>query len=1127
VTASGELIDADAREAIRTRLDASLCVEAGAGTGKTTVLVDRIVEILGRGGARIDEIAVITFTDKAAAELSARVRQRLEESARDAESEEVRTRLEAALDGLHRAHVQTIHAFATSLLRERPVEARIDPGFEVLDRLEAEIDFDRAYGEWLGELLAVPGSGLDRAVNRGLLLRELRQAAVALERHRHLIPLERIAAPTPDLGGMLDWLAEACADLERLGPTCTHEEDRAFLQIAGVLEFERRCRDAASDPERLERLVLHRAPSVSPTVGRKDNWSDGACDHVRAIFRELKERLEAGQRELRIEALADVLPVVEGFVSGYADERRRAGRATYDDLLIRARDRVRDDPEVRAYFQRRFRRILVDEFQDTDPVQAELVAWLASDGSVEAEAMANGTGDPDWRALSPVAGKLVVVGDPKQSIYRFRRADIAVYDEFKGGPLRGEVLRIAQNFRSLTGVLDWVNGVFERVFEPEEGVQPEHVALVPGSRVAGPEAPTVVSLPVEPRHTATEVREAEARTLAAFLSKTVGDQRWGVRVPGSEAGEVRPARWRDVAVLFPWRTGIEAWEQAFAAAGIPCRNEGGRGFYQRQEVRDLVAVLLALDDPGDRISLVTALRSSACGASDEDLFAFVSSGGVLDYRAGGGGGSPTAPGDQGVLEGLDANGHAPPAAVVEGLETLWSLHRERRGLSLPELVRRVLERTRMVEVALALPSGSQAAANLLKVAEQSRGFAATGGRGLRAFAQWLAGQRDEDQAPEEEAPVADEGDDVVRFLTIHAAKGLEFPIVALANLGTKQPVRREPLADPRGNRLHLRAGSGRDGHFATPGFEDAWVTETRLIEAERMRWLYVALTRARDRLIVPVAETTQGGRAAPLVDALRASLPGEDAEPGTTSGGVLAFDVSTLEGRDEPPPTTDIEVDPAAVEAAGRARDAWEQDRDELLRRASLERVMTTASDPSKSRERPLTAALSEVDESVVLPTGGPAAEVGDALHQVMEHLDPTDRSGLETLASAACAEHGLGRPQVGEVVAMARRCLESMAPRRALAAGARHREVPYMVCGPDGSFASGRIDLLFREGEDLVVVDYKTDAVSADDAPVAAERHRGQADAYAAALRQTTGMTVREVVFVFARPGVEVTLRV
>lgn len=278
---------------------------------------------------------------------------------------------------------------------------------------------------------------------------------------------------------------------------------------------------------------------------------------------------------------------------------------------------------------------------------------------------------------------------------------------------------------------------------------------------------------------------------------------------------------------------------------------------------------------------------------------------------------------------------------------------------------------------------------------------------------------------------------------------------------------------------------------------------------------------------MPVAETTQGGRAAPLVEALRASLPDEDAEPGTTPGGVLAFDVSTLEGRDEPPATTDIEVDPTALEAAGRARDAWKHDRDELLRRASLERVMTTASDPSKSRERPLTAALSEVDESVVLPTGGPAAEVGDALHQVMEHLDPAAPSGLDALAAAACAEHGLAAPQVGEVAAMARRCLESDAVRRALAAGAWHREVPFMVPRPDGTFASGRIDLLFREGEELVVLDYKTDAVSADEAPVAAERHRGQAEAYAEALRQTTGMAMGEVVFVFARPGVEVAVRV
>jgi len=1111
VSARAEPIDAAVREAVRTRLDRSLCVEAGAGTGKTTVLVERIVELVARGEAEVEQIAVITFTEKAAAELSARVRQRLEARAEETPEGSVRNRLERALAGLHRAHVETIHAFAGNVLRERPVEARLDPGFEVLDRLEAEIDFDRAYREWVTTLLAAPHPDLDRALNRGLHPRELRQAAEALEQHRHLIPLDPMTSPEPDLGGLVAWLeGEAAPELERLDPLCHDEEDPAHVQVPAVREFIRRVRSAAGDPEALERVVLFRGPGVKANAGRAENWPAGECRAMKDLLGELKARLEEVAAALRLEALAGVLPLVETFVEGYAEERRAAGRATYDDLLVRARDRVRDDAEVRAYFQRRFRRVLVDEFQDTDPIQAELVAWLTSDGSVEAAAAEHGAGPPDWRALRPEPGKLTVVGDPKQSIYRFRRADIAVYDEVKRGPLEGEVLTIVQNFRSLAPVLEWVNGVFDRLLaDPVPGVQPGNAPLVAADRAPLP-GPSVVSFRVEPSASASAVRDAEAGALAGLLTRVVGPEGWTVRERGgAREGLERPAAWGDIAVLFPWRTGIESWERALGATGIPFRTEGGRGFHERQEVRDLIAVLLAVDDPTDRISLVTALQSSACGASDEDLFAWVAAGGALDHRL---------PPDR-VPEGA-------PASIREGLETLGGLHRERRGLSLPELVRRVLERTHMVEVALALPGGTQAAANLLKVADQAHGFAAVGGRGLRAFARWLAAQRDADRSPEEEAPVADAGDDVVRLLTIHAAKGLEFPIVALANLGSKPAFRKEPLADSGRSSLHLRVGTERDGRFTTPDFDAAVEAERALVEAERLRWLYVALTRARDRLIVPVAEKVNGS-SAPMLEALRPSLPPEGAPAGVEVGGVMPYDAAELE-QGAPARATVVAPAPAeAVEAARRARAAWAAEHAETVDAAGRERAMRTATEPEKERERPVLAMVPEEDGGAVPSTGGPAAEVGEALHLVMERLDLAAPAAVERTAAAACAEMGLTAAQVPEVAAMAANCLASESARRALRSSSRHREVPFTVSGADGALIAGRVDLVFEEEDALVVVDYKTDRVLREQAPAAAEGHRAQAMTYADALHRITGMRVREVVFVFARPGVEAPLGV
>ena len=222
------LIDAGARERIETDLDVSMCVEAGAGTGKTTMLVKRIVALLRTGRATIDQLAVITFTEKAAAELSARVRFELEVAVEEAVDDDERARLETALLGLHRARVQTIHAFAGDLLRERPVEAGIDPRFTVLEDLAASLDFDAAYRSWLDELLASSRQEVEVAMRRGFELRHLRQVAEIVHQHRHVLPLAASVPDVPDVAGYRAWAAWARAELDECGPTCTNEEDGAF-----------------------------------------------------------------------------------------------------------------------------------------------------------------------------------------------------------------------------------------------------------------------------------------------------------------------------------------------------------------------------------------------------------------------------------------------------------------------------------------------------------------------------------------------------------------------------------------------------------------------------------------------------------------------------------------------------------------------------------------------------------------------------------------------------------------------------------------------------------------------------------------------------------------------------------
>ncbi len=1002
-----------------------------------------------------------------------------------------RDHLERARAVLQRAIVYTILAFAGLERRERLREAGLDPQFEVLDGVAAEVDFDRAYRGWVAQLLEGDHAGLRLALQRGFDLREMRETAEALHTHRYLLPLATAPAPRPDPRGFVGWLASAAHQLELLGGGCqAPDDDLGYPQIALVTAFAEACREAGDDLPELERTVLFRAPRLSAGAGKAGNWNDGVCAQVKELVREINDRLDALRLDLRTEALAAVLPLAEGFVSGYAAERRRGGRANFDDLLIWARDVLRDDVEVRDYFRRRFSHLLVDEFQDTDPIQAEIVAYLVSP---------EGSGGFDWTDLRPSPGKLVVVGDPKQSIYRFRRADIAIYDEVKAGMLAGGERVIVQNFRSLHGVLDWLNSVFDRAFDPVPRVQPANVRLVPATAELELDRPSVVTVRRElPEASARAVRTAEAEALARIARRAVKEERWKVR--DRQTKRVRDAEWRDVALLFPWRTDIQLYEEALTAAGVPFRHEGSRGFNSRQEVRDLVSVLLAVDDPTDRIQLVAALRSAAFGCSDEEIFLFSVSDGTLDYRA----------------AARDHSDEA-PAAVVEAFAILDGLHRERRGLSLPELVRRVIERTRMVEVALALPGGDQAAANLLKLADQARAFSASEGGGLRAFAQWLAVVRDE-ESPEADAVVAEETDDAVRIMTIHAAKGLEFPIVGLANLNTGQPNHHAPIPEAARNRLHLRVGTRGSGPFVTPGYDRARDEEKTLASAELRRWLYVAATRARDHLIVPIVAGKQ--RPGPMLEVLGHDLPGAEAAPGTVERGCLVYDPALIEQA----PAVDLEaggaIEHARIATADRRREAFALELGGILADAARERPIASATAVEKVWERPLAAPVAD-DGSFVVSPGAAALEIGDAVHRILELVDLPAAASLDAVARAVCAEGGV-EEHLHAVTAMARRCLGSAAVKRALASGSFPREVAFMVAGTDGALASGRVDLVFRQGGELVIVDYKTDTVAEAAVDEHSERHREQAALYAHAVARSTGLPISEVVFVFARPGVE-----
>jgi ATP-dependent helicase/nuclease subunit A len=1073
--------DAKVREEIRTNVGENLLVEAGAGTGKTTSLIGRITEILASGHATVDELAVITFTHKAAAELSARVREELEEAILEESNPVRRERLDEAARSLYRARIETIHSFATSLLRERPVEAGLDPEFRTLTDLESELLFEEAFDDWVAELFAEEHPEVSTALNLGMGPDELRQAALIVHQHRYLLPLKPFEVANADGSRVAQWLETNLGEIESIASRCTNEGSKALPWIQSVLDFAKRLELEGTSEASCARLISRGMPWINLNAGSKGDWPDGNdCSRWKELAREWRALLDTVPVEMRSGAIAALVPSIEHFVEDYEQKRRDEGVADYDDLIIWSRGLVRDRPEVREYFRRTFRAILIDEFQDTDPIQVELALYLASD-SEDIE---------EWRSLEPADGKLFVVGDPKQSIYRFRRADIGIYDQVKDGALAHGLRQIAQNFRSVPGLIRWVNHAFDRLFERREGLQPGNVPLGESLfKQAFERPPIVVVRGRDPEANAPAVRAEEASATAAILEDAVeGPKPWQVRDEVTD--EHRPPCWRDIAILLPRRTGLEAYEEALAEIGIPYRHEGSRDYFQRDEVRDLIFLLRAIDDPRDRISLIGALRSGAFGCSDEDLVIHAGTGGRWSDLS-----KATSESER----------------VMQAFETLRGLHRARERLSLPLLVQRVVAESRLVEVALTGRDGPQAAANLLAIVDQARGFSAAGGGSPRAFTRWLA-ENTERETNEVDAGIAEETDNVVRIMTIHGAKGLEFPIVVMANLGGTGSNDKGPVPRESERRLHFSVGAkGKNADFPTPDYSERWEEEREALDLEDIRLLYVAATRARDHLVVP---DFRGKKApGPLLEALDEVLPEEEGHMQAVDG-VWLLDAEQVH-RPAPVEEERRRVKANEAKQALAARAEWNEERTELVREARQGLELTVASSVERS-VRPLAAEASHT-EAAMLVSEGPPLEIGDALHRVMEKVSLPDAEDLAMWAEAICGEFGIP-DNVYAVVEMAQRCLDSPTVKRAIESGNYQREVPFMESS-DSGYTSGRVDLVFAENDRLTIVDYKTDIVKASDAEAhTCEHYPGQIDAYVQAIGSNA-----DTVLIYCRPGVEV----
>ena len=1196
------LSDAQARELIASALDTTLIVEAAAGTGKTTALVDRIVRIVASGKADVKNLVAVTFTEKAAGELKLRLREKLD-SARVAAGRDdaERARLDHALSQLEEAHVGTIHAFCADLLRERPIEAGIDPLFEVLTEPASARLFEEAFGRWLQDVLSSPPEGVRRALRRSAFggddgpVDRLRKAAWELAQWRDFTaPWTRNAFAREQQIDEVVAMMHDVADLTR-NPASRNDPlftgTDAVRRLSDEIGLQQTFGDAAaSDYDGWEAGLadLSRDRTLANMKqGRGASYRDGVTrDRVVTALTELRARLD----QLRMDADADLAALLQQELRGALDRyealKARDGALDFLDLLLVARNLVRDNAVVRQGFQQRCTRIFVDEFQDTDPLQAEILLLLAADDPAET----------DWRRARPWPGRLFLVGDPKQSIYRFRRADVAIYRDVCRR-LEGwgaTAVQLTKSFRSVPEIQSFVNAAFAPVMTGDDLTLQAGYVPLEQHRPAIDGQPAILALPVPQPYarryvTGRSIEQSLPGAVGALVDWIVNESNWNV-TERSGAAPVKVAA-KHICLLFrrfvSWESDVtRPYVEALEARGIAHVLVGGRAFHEREEVEALRAALTAIEWPDDELSVFATLRGPFFAIGDEELLEWA-------HRFGRKSGERFSRGSFHpfrVPKVFDEN--TPPEIahlrpIAESLWLLQRLHRHRNYVSRPGLgdrgsglgaappdasertsggvsgtLQELLAATR-AHVGFALRTGGeQALANVLHIAELARQYQMSGGISFRGFVEEL--QVASETAQASEAPILEEDSDGVRMMTVHKAKGLEFPVVILADLTCRLS---RPDAgrwiDPEGNVCALKLGGWAPIDLLLHGSEEA-----ERDRAEGQRLAYVAATRARDLLVVPVVgdEIYEGGWLDPLMEAVYPSpfarearaagvgcpaFPSKDsvlnrpdgdpARPMTVAPGsylfgaggysvvwwdphILRLDADAGYGlrRDD---LISKDGDPAAVASRLAAHHEWRDKRDAATARARVPsmRVRTATSVAAdRTPDAASDVGIAPIDIEVIdfsrtreRPFG---ARFGSLVHATLATvpLDAPDRV-IAVVAEAqsrilpAAARDPYAALEVDAAVEVVSAVLK--APlfdqvRLAERDGRCDRELPITWMAPDGTLIEGTIDLAFEDVTGVTVIDFKTDRELATDL----ERYRRQLTVYCEALATTRNVPARGI---------------
>ncbi len=1132
---------------------ASVVLSAGAGCGKTFVLTQRFISRLDAStglsaDASLRQQVAITFTERAAREMRGRIRTACRQRLSTASSEELAFWIDVDRQ-LETARISTIHSFCASLLRAHALDAALDPQFLVLDEQQSRALLREVIDQSLRELLAGRDENLlvllehfslpqvrdgIKAFVRKLQPRDFdawtgRLAADVCQawqqfHNDHVVPWARQQVLADhSLPTLEKLIAQHPADHPKMQQRCA-ELTTAFAQLADC-----------PDPQRLAEVLEHlRAHATLAHLGSRKGWQDEAVhERFKQVATEVREVAKTHVDRLRwsAEGIEDVahlglamLRVARRAADEYGQRKESMGCLDFDDLILRARELLCDPQhaEVREQIAGGIQYLLVDEFQDTDQLQCDLVEALCGEEFL--------------------TGKLFVVGDYKQSIYRFRGAEPEVFRRLRERlPQRGR-LPLSRNFRSQPAVLDFVNALFHDCFDGD------YEPLVP-HRGQKTNPPCVEFLWAndqasdcedhQPKqHSAEALRALEADWIARRIRQMIDDGEPVIAVDDESAPGTRGPKLGDFVILFRALTDVELYEQALRRQGLDYYLVGGHAFYAQQEVYDVVNLLRAIESPADEVSLAGVLRSPFFSLADETLFWLARhpeglAAGLLDLQ------------EDWPLEA----GQRQQAGYAA--QVLSALRAKKDSVTVASLLREALNRTGYDALLLAEFLGERKLANLEKLIEQARANDANPRLSLADFTAQLADSVA--QMPDEAlAATHPEVTEVVRLMTIHQAKGLEFPVVIVADLergkrSSSDVFAFDPLLGPLASDPYERGGTTGLGLYRT--------AQAAQDESESTRLFYVAATRAAEYLILAA-----GVNSVNEPKGLWRRLLGQrfDLETGRVlselPAGYNVPQVKVTTTRPEAGPTQRARRRVNLVELLDTA-DAQPSDVDRATPRevrpipadaAAIERFSFSQISGALGRAADDTA-IENVDR---VPATSPSSTdidplvLGELVHRVLAEWPALARVGDALAGDAAGLVHRYEKGQGDEQQPLIARAAELVATfiasqRAEAIRNARdvHCELEFLLPwppttstteAPAGSRSTqhlhGYIDCLYQDAAGAWhLLDFKTNRVSPENVTQAAEPYRLQLLLYAIAVQSALGFVPDEIAVVFLAAGREV----